>query len=655
MKKNLLVTLGICAGLMLTACPKNDDNNEVPPEPPIPVVVPNVVDVRITTLLGENHDVPKIPDAADWKASIVETQNGMAVSAYCTDVADESGKHYEEVFDALFTADAKWNSLNSDDNTVEDAGYLYGNGTSLAASPLVAQFFAGEEDGTTYFNFMLYDQGGVYGGKPIGEDGHEVQWFEPYIANSWIYETTELFAVDVVNEGLGIEATKIPEIAVPETGYVYAAFEEDEDGPETVVVAYPGDDLTAFAEKAEADGFVVRSEQQLVDIDFDTFEFIYATYYTIFDDSHTYVLKAYVYEGMCEFDFVKFGEIFEANKTEDTSWSQGVLDMFNKAGVTLPFIQLGADYAATEDYLEEYGCYTIADSYYEDLTATYGEALVAAGFVKDVNEESDTYGSYLKDLEGYNYVAISFYYDAGNNIDIYPMVKPHLTEDTAWNKDVADALTEIGVELPFIKLGYDYHFTDEFFEEYGCYTIVDSHNEDLLYGPTAYGDALVAAGYELMPAEEDDDSELKSYVKELENGYTVYIDIYYQHGNNIDIYVVAPTPSYTVAEALALEEIQADGGVTSDVVIVTGTIKSVGAFKSTSTGGYYSNVVIEDGEGNELKIRTINLGDDFAGQTLEVGDTLSAVGYLSNKDGTITMGTANDTYAYVYDLVKLHA
>ena len=313
MKKNLLVTLGICAGLMLTACPK-EDTPVVPP-----VVEPNVVDVRITTLLGEDHKVPKIPEATDWAASIVTaTEEGaMGVYAYCTDVVDAAGKGLAEVFAATLTADANWNQVNAGTSTVEAVGYLFGDGASFAASNVVINFY-NDEDNPNEFVLYVVDQAKTYDGKPIGEDGHEVEWYEDFVAYGFEYEATNDLAVGLVNEALGIEATKIPELKAGETGYVYSFFEADDEygTPAAFSVIFPGDasDTLAFATKADEDAFVVRTGKTVVgyEIDYETFtvDYKYATLYTIFDDSLTYVVQAVDFEdeGVVEIDFIAFEE-----------------------------------------------------------------------------------------------------------------------------------------------------------------------------------------------------------------------------------------------------------------------------------------------------------------------------------------------------------
>ena len=654
MKKNLLVTLGICAGLMLTACPKADEPDNGKTEPP--VVEPNVVDVRITTLLGENHNVPKIPEAEDWAASIINTTQGMAVSAYCTNVNDEQGRSLEEVFAATLTADSHWNALNDDTYTVDDYGYMFGDGASQEASSVLITFYLSvQHEGE--FDLYVIDAAGTYDGKPIDEDGNEVEWYVDYIGYGFIYETEAVPSAEDLNAVLGTDVEAFPMGFVPESGYVYAGFEADEQYNATFVVIYPGGEVETAAQAAalEEAGYEVRVYQEIVDYDFDmtTWEitYIYQTYYFVLDADYSFCALIYADAdyGLVEFDICTVDAYYGIELTEDTEWSKDVADFFADLGISIPFVALGADYAVSDQYFENYGCYSIEDGYYLDLTEDIKAAVVAAGFVLDEDPDSDTYGGYLKDLNEIDYIAISVYYStvAGNTIDIYPMEHPHITYDTEWNEEVAEAIAEIFTEdydvtLPFVALGNEYGLSFTWLME-GYYAIVDYYDVDLTADIIA---AIETAGFVY-------DADWDAYYYENDDGseFEIYVtyDTQFGEGNTIVFNYYPAVVVLEVGEALALPELAESGSATEEPVYVGGTVVAVGEFNESK--GYYKNVVIEDEAGNRLTIRTINLGEEFADSTIEVGDVLIAYGYLQNTDGTITMGTYNNTYAYVADII----
>ena len=90
------------------------------------------------------------------------------------------------------------------------------------------------------------------------------------------------------------------------------------------------------------------------------------------------------------------------------------------------------------------------------------------------------------------------------------------------------------------------------------------------------------------------------------------------------------------------------GGETSmEPFYVKGRVTEIG-----TTGSYYQNVYFTDGD-TEMLIYTINMPDGIDG--FEVGDTITAYGYIKNYYGTIEMATYNSDIAiYVY-VVKVES
>ena len=101
------------------------------------------------------------------------------------------------------------------------------------------------------------------------------------------------------------------------------------------------------------------------------------------------------------------------------------------------------------------------------------------------------------------------------------------TTDSAWNETVSEYLTELGFEVPFVKLGASY--TAEYSEDYGILYIydysVDFHKLD------AYGEVLAEAGFNPELREDG-----VAYVKSLDAYTNEVIHIYFDsYGNNIEV------------------------------------------------------------------------------------------------------------------------
>ena len=96
---------------------------------------------------------------------------------------------------------------------------------------------------------------------------------------------------------------------------------------------------------------------------------------------------------------------------------------------------------------------------------------------------------------------------------------------------------------------------------------------------------------------------------------------------------VTTTYAYNACKDLA------NGESSLNPFYVKGTVTRIG-----ETGSYYKNVYFTDGN-TEMLIYTINMSNDITG--FEVGDTITACGYIKNYDGTIEMATYNKS-VYVY-------
>ena len=89
----------------------------------------------------------------------------------------------------------------------------------------------------------------------------------------------------------------------------------------------------------------------------------------------------------------------------------------------------------------------------------------------------------------------------------------------------------------------------------------------------------------------------------------------------------------TTTKAVSAVSGLAQGETSSAPFYVKGTVTEIG-----ETGSYYKNVYISDGT-TKLLIYTINMGTGISG--FEVGDTITAYGYIKNYMGTIEMATNN--------------
>lgn len=97
---------------------------------------------------------------------------------------------------------------------------------------------------------------------------------------------------------------------------------------------------------------------------------------------------------------------------------------------------------------------------------------------------------------------------------------------------------------------------------------------------------------------------------------------------------VSTTYAHTVCANLANNESSAEP------FYIKGKVTKIG-----QTGNYYKNVYFTDGV-TEMLIYTINMGEGITG--FEVGDTITAYGYIKNYDGTIEMATYNSSiYVFV--------
>ncbi|MBE6548391.1 MAG: hypothetical protein E7667_05915 [Ruminococcaceae bacterium] len=89
----------------------------------------------------------------------------------------------------------------------------------------------------------------------------------------------------------------------------------------------------------------------------------------------------------------------------------------------------------------------------------------------------------------------------------------------------------------------------------------------------------------------------------------------------------------TPTQVLAANSHLAQGESSDNPFYVRGVVKSIG-----QTGDYYKNVYVTDGESDFL-IYTINMSSGISG--FEVGDTITAYGYVKNYNGTIEMASKN--------------
>lgn len=537
MKKNILGVLGLSAvmTLALTACPHKDDDKKDNK---------NNAEKLIATLL-ENSDAKfvSLPEAEDWSCTLRydESVEQYFVYAYTKD-ENPAESNLEAVMKQALEDDF-WTCLNGDDGyDYEEYGCVYCDSSEEDSSNIEVFFYTAEGK----FNIYVYDVQQTYTGKEIDYDGGDLKWYSDLIGDPSQYRTTWV-DLDSVNTLLGTSAETWANWTVPADGFVCFESEATDESNAAMTLYFKdgSNEKTLFnAFKAATGWTAIEYTSYDYNLEAEDIEDMYVevTLFNAFDSKHEIAVQYYSFFGQAILMVNKFGDSFNDKVTTDTDWNDDTKAAFDELGFSVPFVALGDDYCITDEYYEDYGCFTIYDSCVVELINDYDVELIKDGFhLVTEAEDEDFAGCYSKEF-GDVIIYVDYYYDTSymsNTIDIYPMLNVN------WGSEASPLSVTEAIGL-----------SDEYLVEKGD---------------------------------------------------------------------VSDKPAY-----------------------VTGTVKSIG-----ETGNYYKNVVVTDGT-SDLLVYTLNVDKDKVGDiTLGVGDTVLLCGYIKNYNGTsVEMATANNQYAYIIGYTK---
>ena len=252
-------------------------------------------------------------------------------------------------------------------------------------------------------------------------------------------------------------------------------------------------------------------------------------------------------------------------------------------------------------------------------------------------------------------------------LDVYKasdLWSTELTEATDWSEDDKNILsTYFGdIEIPFLAMGAEGAWTNNYYEDYGCICYEDY----CWYDKTAeYGALLVTKGFTKF---DDPDYGVYYTKSNAETGDGVEISVYFsdQSGNTIDIYpthtiVHAGTEAdpYTVADALTKIYENYNAEVTDDTVYYVSGVVSASVAPKTGTSGDYQFYLIDEGKTDELFIYYVHPNGfkiPTAGETVTVAGTLTLYGnnYVPEMNtGNMVKGTALEPTKVVVDKATL--
>ena len=326
---------------------------------------------------------------------------------------EDANEVIADEYAALFTDETNLVNLNDEDYPVEDYGYYYCD----SEQNVVINFYS--EEGYFVITVVRYD--GEAGTLDVSKV--DKSWYVDYI-NFNGYELIETSITSLIPNYLDIDK----EVNIPAIGETYVAGlsdpSVDENGypvPAYFSIVMEGDKMLDYASKLETAGYHVElKENSDVTIDWDTYELVEYTYYTVnaYDsDKNIYVtIELDEYENTM-INFYNFLDIFTTEKASNTDWTEAEKELMNETlHQVLPFMQFGDNYLMYDASDEDWTLFVIADSYYEDLTADYIDLLLKAGFFIDDTTYEDTY--YCLD-NGIVYIEIYITFDGGNYLEVY--------------------------------------------------------------------------------------------------------------------------------------------------------------------------------------------------------------------------------------------
>lgn len=214
-----------------------------------------------------------------------------------------------------------------------------------------------------------------------------------------------------------------------------------------------------------------------------------------------------------------------------------------------------------------------------------------------------------------------------------------LSEATDWTEDDKVILTTYfgDLEIPFLAMGADGAWTNNYYDDYGCI----SYEDYCWYNKTAeYEDLLEDAGFEKVV-----DPDYGTYFTKSDavTGDGVEISVYFSDstGNTIDIYPThkivhegTEADPYTVADALTKIYENYNAEVTDDTVYYVTGVVSASVAPKTGTSGDYQFYLIDEGKTDELFIYYVHPN----------GYKIPTAGEAVTVAGTLTLYEKNETY-----------
>lgn len=325
---------------------------------------------------------------------------------------DDKNNEFETAYAAKFANNTTLVSLNDEDATVEEYGYLYAD----ANHEVEINFFSYLGS----FSIYITRTDGEHGTLDITEV--DMSWYVDYI-NFQGFKLTNTFSSTEILSSLGITANiVIPDLNVSE----YLTAFDDESGPSTYYVVVEGDKISAYVDILKLAGYTAELEEKTGEtLDWDTFEVVEYQYYvgTAYDaDQNIFInIELDGYDNTC-ITFKNYDDVYSSN----TDWTDDDKAlMLSTLHQILPFMQFGADYVFYDDSDEEYDVLVLYDTSAVDVSEDYAELLLENGF-----KQSSYNGEpmYVFD-NGVTYIEIFSYYDDGNVLEIYfePSKLPTLT------------------------------------------------------------------------------------------------------------------------------------------------------------------------------------------------------------------------------------
>ena len=370
-----------------------------------------------------------VPSTVNFNLEEYEVFYYYAYEQYVLYAAGEDDDEtFAEQYAALFTTDTNLTCLNDEDYPVEDYGYYYAD----SKQNIVINFYS--EQG--HFVITIYRYDGLAGSLDVSNV--DTSWYVDYI-NFDGYELIETSITSLIPNYLEITA----EISIPQIDETYVAGlcdpSIDEDGyqiPGYFSIVVEGDKMLDYAAELETAGYHVDlNENKDVTIDWDTYELVEYTYYTVsaYDNGlNIYITIELDKNENTLINFYNFADIFVSEKADNTDWTNTEKELMNSTlHQLLPFMQFGSDYLVFDASDEDWTLFIIQDSYYEDLTADYIDLLLKAGFFIDDTTWDDTY--YCLD-NGLVYIEIYIEYNGGNYLEVY-YEDSHLEPLTSFSLD----------------------------------------------------------------------------------------------------------------------------------------------------------------------------------------------------------------------------